>query len=168
MKVHQERVFKVPVDELRILLQKQYKVDLRGVDPYLDGDFIVFSVQMGSEHRQLASSPITDSIVEKKTTRRRKRRRKRNRIKTRGWKVIGQITNSRGLKANIYEPLVEGIIGLEITRSEQKKIIRQIMIGNGNHPSDESVEYHLDNTLEYILKMSRGKGGSNGGDEASI
>ena len=168
MKVHQERIFKVPVDELRILLQKQYRVDLSGVDPYLDGDFIVFSVQMGSEFHQLTTSPITESNVEKKRTRSRKRLRKRNRIKTRGWEVLGQITNSRGLKANIYEPFVEGLIGLEITRSEQKKIIRQIMIGNGNRPSDESVEYHLDNTIEYIYQNTKGNRDSNGGDETSI
>lgn len=156
MKVHEERVFKVPVDELRILLQKQYEVDLTGVDPYLDGEFIVFSVQMGSEFKQITSAPSTKAAIEKKRTRSRKRLRKRNRIKTRGWKVLGQITNSRGLKANIYEPFVEALRDMEITRSEQKKIIRQIMIGNGNNPTEESVDYHLDNTLEYLHQMDKG------------
>ena len=164
MKVQEERVFKVPVDELRMLLQNQYQVDLSGVFPYLDGEYIVFAIQMGSESASLSSSPITQSAVEKKRTRSRKRLRKRNRIKTRGWKVLGQITNSRGLKANVYEPFVEALRDLEITRSEQKKIVRQIMIGNGNNPSDESVEYHLDNTLEFIFQQEKGVAG----DEAGI
>ena len=157
MKVHEERVFKVPVDELRLLLQKQYQVDLSGINPYLDGEFIVFAIQLDSEKTVLKSSPSTEAVIEKKTTKSRKRLRKRNRIKTRGWKVLGQITNSKGLKANIYEPFVEALKGLEITRSEQKKIVRQIMIGNSNNPSDESVEYHLDNTLEYISQQERGR-----------
>ena len=156
MKVQEERVFKVPVDELRILLQNQYKIDLSGVSPYLDGEFIVFSIQMGSEYTSLTEIPETESIVEKKKTRSRKRLRKRNRIKTRGWKVLGQITNSRGLKANVYEPFVEALRDLEITRSVQKKIVRQIMIGNGNNPTDDSVEYHLDNTLEFIFQREKG------------
>ena len=155
MKVQEERVFKVPVDELRILLQNQYNVDLSGVSPYLDGEFIVFSIQMGSEYTSFTAIPETESTVEQKKSRSRKRLRKRNRIKTRGWKVLGQITNSRGLKANVYEPFVEALRDLEITRSEQKKIVRQIMIGNGNNPTDESVEYHLDNTLEFIFQQAK-------------
>jgi hypothetical protein len=155
MKVHEERVFKVPVDELRAVLKQRYQVDLTGVDPYLDAEYIVFSVQVGRDSHEVPISPSSESIVQKSTSRSRKRRRKRNRIKTRGWKVIGQVVNSRGLKANIYEPFVEALEGLEVPRSEQKRIVRQIMIRNGNKPSEESVEYHLDNTLQYIFQRTK-------------
>ena len=78
--------------------------------------------------------------------------RRRCRIKTRGWKVIAQIENTRGLKANIYEPFIFALEGKDFTRSEQRKIIYQIMMKNRNNPSEESVDYYLDNTLEYLAK----------------
>jgi len=63
--------------------------------------------------------------------------------------------NSKGLPANVYEPLVRALEGKEITRSEQKKLVRQLMVENGNDPSSESVEYFLENTLEYLRMRVR-------------
>jgi len=150
MKIHEERVFKVPVDEIRLILQKQYQVDLSGIDPYLEGEFIVFSIQMGREVKTISANPSSQTSVEVRTTKSRKRRRKRNRIKTRGWNIIDQITNSKGLKANVYEPFVEAIKDHELSKTDQKEKIKKIMIANNNKPTDESIEYHLNNTLEYL------------------
>ena len=66
--------------------------------------------------------------------------------------MIAKITNSNGLVANIYEPLMKALEGREITKSEQRKIVRQLLIANGNNPSEESVDYFMSNTLEYLAQ----------------
>src|SRR5437667_2193002 len=156
MKVQEERLFKIPIDEIRAMLQNQYGVDLNGVDPYLEEEHIVFAVRQNSESSVGESKPTRQLSAERKRGRARRRRRKRNRIKTRGWNVIAKITNSNGLVANIYEPLVKAIEGREVTKSEQRKIVRQLLIANGNDPSEESVDYFTSNTLEYLAQKKMG------------
>ncbi|HEX9429030.1 MAG TPA: hypothetical protein VF944_01500 [Candidatus Bathyarchaeia archaeon] len=180
MKVVEERVIRVPVDEIRLMIEKQCGVDLTGAEAYLDGDSLAFSVPIVT---QTASGSETDLPIrefrakldtsfdrpereglERKLNevpgvriekRARRRRRKRNRVRTRGWPVVERIMNSKGLPANVYEPLVRALEGKEITRSEQKKLVRQLMVENGNDPSSESVEYFLENTLEYLRMRVR-------------
>jgi hypothetical protein len=150
MKVQEERLFKIPIDEIRILLRAQYGVDLNGVEPYLENEHIVFAVQKDSESSTGELLPARQVAPERRRGAARRRRRKRNRIRTRGWNVVAKITNSTGLVANIYEPLVKALEGREVTKSEQRKIVRQLLISNGNDPSQESVEYFMNNTLEYL------------------
>lgn len=162
MKLQEERVFKISIDEIRAILKKQYNVDLSGIEPYLDENNIVFCmiVKDRSKPDVVIETSSTRIIDNKPKARRRKRRR--NRIKTRNWKVITKIKNSDGLTANIYEPIVTAIEGKEILKEEQRKIIRQIMLKNGNNPTEESVEYYLNNTLEYLSQKSKKGGGENG------
>ncbi len=179
MKVVEERIIRVPVDEIRAILREQYKIDLTGVEPYLDGDSLAFALPIVSETRaippgakDLASvgpAKIAQRAVERRLTelpgvtvesavrrkKARRRRRRRNRVKTRGWPIAARITNSKGLVANVYEPLVKALDGREVTRAEQKKVVRQLMVENGNDPSPESVEYFLDNTLEYLRTKAK-------------
>jgi len=54
------------------------------------------------------------------------------------------------LKANIYEPFVKALEGKELSKTEQRKIVKDIIISNGNDPNRESVDYMLENTLEYM------------------
>lgn len=152
MKVQEERLFKIPIDELRAALRAQYGVDLSGIEPYLDGDNIAFCLRL--EQKSAGPETIRPQVTtgERNRGRIRRRRRKRNRIKTRGWVVISKITNSKGLVANVYEPFVRALDGRQITKSEQRKIVRQIMIQNGNDPPEDSVDYFLENTLEYLAK----------------
>lgn len=164
MRTLQERQFRIPIDELRMVLKKQHGVDLAGVEPFIDGDQLVFSVVEGSalrpreEEVALASreKPELPSIH----ARRRHRRRRRNRIKTRGWKVVGRIMNSQGLTANVYEPFVQALKDIEGTRAEQRALVRRIMERNGNSPTADSIDYYLDNTLEYFRRQ-RGSTGAN-------
>jgi len=73
-------------------------------------------------------------------------------VKTRGWRVVDRITNSQGLRANIYEPFVVALRGEKGTRTEQRAIVREIMERNRNSPTSDSVDYYLDNTLEYLRR----------------
>lgn len=159
MRTHEERLFRVPVEELRALLQSQHGVNLSGVEPYIAGDYIVFAVQVSGDK----SSPLNlRTGAEARTVRPprgsgiRRTRRKRNRIKTRGWKIVGKIKNSKGLVANIYEPFVDALKDSALSRFDQRKLVRQIMIRNSNRPADESVDYYLENTLEYLSSRTSG------------
>lgn len=152
MKTQEERLFRVPIDELREVLRTQHGVDLSSVEPYIAGEYVVFALQLPAG-RTSSVGPKTDSALvapSERAQRARRTRRKRNRIKTRGWKVVGKIRNAQGLIANIYEPFYTALQGASLPRTEQRKLVRQIMISNTNQPSEASVEYYLQNTLEFI------------------
>jgi hypothetical protein len=155
MKTHEERLFRVPIDELREVLRTQHGVDLSSVEPYIAGQYVVFALQLpGGEP---SFEPTTGSAVVPSPNRGRgirRTRRKRNRIKTRGWKVVGRIQNAQGLVANIYEPFFTALHDSNLPRAEQRRLVRQIMVRNSNHPSEASVEYYLQNTLEFIKSKS--------------
>jgi hypothetical protein len=158
MKTHEERQFRIPIDELRSVLKKQHGVDLSGVEPFIEGEHLVFALQRASseptevEVPDMGGTPKPDFPPVRAA--RRQRRRKRNRVKTRGWRVIERITNSHGLRANIYEPFVVALRGEKGTRAEQRAVVRGIMERNGNSPTPESVDYFLDNTLEYLHRAA--------------
>jgi len=94
----------------------------------------------------------SDARLPKTRTRRRRTTRKRNRMKTRGWEVVARITNSKGQKCAIYKPFVEALQDTTITVEDQKKVVERILRSNRNRPSESSVQYFLENTLEYMRK----------------
>jgi hypothetical protein len=73
-------------------------------------------------------------------------------MKTRGWVPVGRIVNSKGQKCTIYKPFVDALQNQELTPEEQRKKVESILRANRNRPSEESVEYFLDNTLEYLKR----------------
>jgi len=90
--------------------------------------------------------------------RQRRRRRKRNRVRTAGWEIMAKITNSKGLRCNIYRPFYEALKGGEIGKREAALRVLEIMKKNRNpNPSSASVEYFLANTLEYIQVEQGGR-----------
>lgn len=149
MRVQEQRILKIPIDELRELLKKSHGVDLSGVEPFIEGEYLAFSLDV-AEGRVPHARLDTRSTVERRAPRARRRRKKRNRVRTRGWKVIAKIENSQGLTANIYEPFVKALGEKPLPKSEQRRVVRQIMVDNGNRPTDQSVEYFLTNTLQYM------------------
>jgi hypothetical protein len=155
MRVQEERVFRIPIDDLRAALKSAHGLDLTGVEPYIDGDSVVFAIKI----ERPIPTPKTESVtknakvtVEPAATRVRRRRRRRNRVKTRGWRVVGKIRNSTGLLANVYEPFVDIAKNTSLPKSELRKLARQVMVRNGNNPSEESIDYFLNNALEYLAR----------------
>jgi hypothetical protein len=128
-----------------------------GIEPYLDEDSIVFAVKVNPAEEQRAQTSSLPVQTATRPQRARRRRRRRNRIKTRGWKVVAKIRNSKGLVANVYEPMVQALEGRQVVRSEQRRVVRQLIVSNGNDPSEESVDYFLDNTLEYLAQKQSGE-----------
>ena len=94
---------------------------------------------------------LTNQMEEK---RRRRAKGKRNRMKTRGWPVIGRFVNSQGQTAVIYRPFVEALKEKRMTPTEQKAVVAQILRANGNRPSAGSIEYYWMNTVEYLRQQS--------------
>jgi hypothetical protein len=155
MRVQVERLIRIPIDELREALKKSHGIDVSGVEPYIDGESIVFLVRTrppGSTTSTELSPHVPVELAGSPSSRSRRRKRRRNRIKTRGWNVVGKITNSQGLSANIYEPFVKAAQESGLSRSELRKVVRQIMVRNGNDPAEDSIDYYLSNTLEFLEK----------------
>jgi len=64
--------------------------------------------------------------------------------------VAGRITNSKGQKCTIYKPFVDALQDTKLTVEEQKKLVERILRSNRNKPSEASIQYFLENTLEYL------------------
>lgn len=86
----------------------------------------------------------------------RRARKRRNRMRTRGWAVEGRITNSKGQTCAIYKPFVQELSDPNLDFDQQKKIVETILRSNKNKPSEESIRYYLDNTLEYLKTKGSG------------
>jgi hypothetical protein len=93
-----------------------------------------------------------NSQLSKDHVRKRRARRRRNRMKTRGWEVVARITNSKGQYCAIYKPFVEALQNPKLTIDEQRKAVETVLKSNRNRPAEASIQYFLDNTLEYLQK----------------
>lgn len=84
----------------------------------------------------------------------RRRSGSRNRMKTRGWNVVAKIQNSHGQTVAVYEPFVTALKGPKQPRRAMERIVEHILRSNGNDPKRSSIEYFLNNTLEFISSGS--------------
>jgi len=103
-------------------------------------------------HEEEMEELESNAGLPKTHTRKRRARRKRNRMKTRGWKVVARLTNSKGQKCAIYKPFVDALQDTKLTVEDQKKVVKRILRSNRNRPSESSIQYFLENTLEYLQK----------------
>ena len=127
-------------------------------DVSVDDTFLTF-VFAGSKSEPLGPSKLRgsphDDLVELERTSephaQRRRRRKRSRIRTAGWEVIAKFTNSKGLRCNIYKPIYEALSNPDLGEREAALAVREVIKKNRNpNPASASVQYFLQNTLEYI------------------
>jgi hypothetical protein len=96
------------------------------------------------------SEDTEESQADRNPRRKRRAHRKRNRMRTRGWEIVARITNSKGQNCAIYKPFVDALKNPELTADEQRKIVEKILRSNRNKPSEGSIQYYLENTLEYL------------------
>jgi hypothetical protein len=75
-------------------------------------------------------------------------------MKTKGWDVAGRMTNSKGQQCTIYKPFVDALSEAELTTEERKRLVEKILRSNRNRPFEGSIQYFLENTLEYLQKQS--------------
>ena len=138
-------IVKIPIAEIEQTVRAKHVLPKLLVDARIEEDTLIlcFSEESKSECREALLSQ--DNLAHK----RRRAHRKRNRMKTRGWEIVDRITNSKGQKCAIYKPFVDALSKPDLTIEEQKAAVTKILRSNRNRPSEESVRYFLENTLEY-------------------
>lgn len=143
-------IVKIPLLEIVESLREKHVLPSELADAHIEGDNLVLSFKQATSDTVEVDEPEVVLSVAQRTHRKRRLRKKRNRMKTRGWAVVARITNSKGQKCSIYKPFVDALGKEELTVEEQKKKVESILKANRNKPSSESVEYFLNNTLEYL------------------
>ena len=139
------KIIKVPITEIEAWLREKYSLPSELTDIRLEEKILIISFT--ENEKPLKEIDLTQV---KTVAARRKSPKKRNRMKTRGWLALTRITNSKGQKCTIYQPFVEALEKPNLTYEEQKQVVERILKSNKNKPSDESILYFLENTLEYI------------------
>ena len=139
------KIIKIPIVEIEGWLREKYSLPSTLADIRLEEKILIISfIDNENPLKEIDSQQI------KKVTTKRKSPKKRNRMKTRGWLAVARITNSKGQQCTIYKPFVEALEKPNLTLEEQKQIVERILKSNKNKPSDESIQYYLENTLEYL------------------
>jgi hypothetical protein len=147
---------KIPVSEISASLKKKHNLADAFSDVRIEGDCIVFYFSKNSEQANYANPDVKMSEVESerietvvKLQRKRRAKKKRNRMKTSGWSVVAKIQNSLGQTCIIYRPFVDALKE-KIPRTQQRKLVEQILRSKGNKPSEASINYFMENTLQYL------------------
>lgn len=141
---------KVPLSEVEEWIRSKYTLPEILSDFRIDGENLVLCF---TESRESEEQP--DLTPAKKRSIRRRSRKKRNRMKTRGWEIIDRITNSKGQRCAIYKPFVDALQNTTLSKEEQKEVVKRILRKNRNRPSETSIQYFLENTLEYLEKTEQ-------------
>lgn len=143
-------IVRVPVKEVEESLRAKHALPRFLSEVRVDGDTLVF--YFSGELEPLVTTEPGPHLIGNR--RRRRARRKRNRMKTRGWDVVGRMTNSKGQQCTIYKPFVEALRVTDLGYEAQKAAVEKILKSNRNKPSETSIQYFLENTLEYLRRQT--------------
>jgi hypothetical protein len=138
---------KIPLSQIEQSVRTKHSLPDSLVDVRLEADSLV--LYFGQKPR---SAPTENSLQDSEMVqvkRRRRARRKRNRMRTRGWEIVGSMTNSKGQRCTIYKPFVEALRE-PMPHADQRLTVAKILRANKNRPSETSIAYFLENTLEYL------------------
>jgi hypothetical protein len=136
---------KIPIRDIENWIREKHDLPSVLLEYRLEEDNLMLYFH---EEKKVESELVTSSS--QVSGRKRRRSRKRNRMKTRGWETVARITNSKGQKCTIYKPFVDALQNQKLTVEEQKEAVVGILKSNKNKPSEESIQYFLENTLEYL------------------
>lgn len=142
---------KIPIMEIVEWIRTKHVLPKVLTDFRIDEKALVLCFSDEPVFERSLESPLAASLNPK----RRRAHRKRNRMKTRGWLMVGRITNAKGQKCTIYKPFADALQDPKLTVEDQKKIVEKILRSNRNRPSDASVRYFLENTLEYLSTVRK-------------
>jgi len=138
---------KIPLSQIEQSVRSKHSLPEALVDVRLEADSLV--LYFAEKPKVQAKETFTESPSITRTKRRRRAHRKRNRMKTRGWEIVDSIVNSKGQKCAIYKPFVEAL-KQPMPLANQKLVVAKILKSNSNRPSETSIMYFLENTLEYL------------------
>src|SRR5436309_1123307 len=113
------------------MLRKKHHISETFTEVRLEDDFLAFYFVRPSgsmdESRETQNVTGTVSVIRNATAKRRRARKRRNRMKTRGWPVVGKITNKRGQTAVIYKPLADVLSEQGLSKREQRESVERIL-----------------------------------------
>jgi hypothetical protein len=154
-------IVRIPLEEIEESVRSKHVLPKFLADVHIEESFLVLTF----EDELIAEEEMTEPSSQEPGKRRRRSRKKRNRMKTRGWSVVARITNSKGQKCTIYKPFVDALDNMKLTTEEQKKLVERILRTNRNKPSEDSIQYFLENTLEYLRQKRLTSDRSSGENE---
>jgi hypothetical protein len=137
---------KIPITEIEKSLRAKHILPKALIDFRIDGDALILYFRNEPESRKEGTLVSSYDVVRRK----RRAHRKRNRMKTRGWEKVASFVNSKGQPCTIYKPFVDALRDSRLTFEGQKALVARILKSNRNKPSAASVQYFLENTLEYL------------------
>jgi len=143
-------IVRIPLSEIADSLKSKHSLPSKMTEARIEGDNLVLS--FSEEEQEIIENEGAPSLTTSPLPLQRKRRtrKKRNRMRTRGWSVVARITNSKGQECSIYKPFVEALQNQELTPEDQRKKVESILRANRNKPSEDSIQYFLNNTLEFL------------------
>ncbi|SRR6266571_5804489 len=164
---HIATVVRVPLEEIVQAIKQRNHI----TDPFdevrVEDDCLTFYFSRERGGPAVVLTPAISRIervsVEELPTPKRSRRRarkRRNRMKTRGWDVVTKIVTPKGQTAVVYKPFVEALSEPGLSVREKRSRVQGILRANSNKPSPGSVDYFLENTLQYLASRDVAEAGS--------
>ena len=144
-------VVKIPVTEIEEWIRTKHVLPKFLTNFSIEANALVLYFRKTPDLEEQFASPKTGTSV----PRRRRARRKRNRMKTRGWQVVARMANSKGQECSIYKPFVDALRDRRLPPEEQRRVVERILRSNRNRPSEISIQYFLENTIEYLQNQDR-------------
>jgi hypothetical protein len=142
---------RIPIHEIEEMIRRKHVLPSTMVDVQLESDFLVLYFSDKSKDVAVnVSAQVPASLLIKK--RKRRAYRRRHRTKTRGWGIVTRMTNKKGQTCAIYKPFVDAL-SRPLSPEEQRAIVIKILKSNGNKPSETTVNYFLENTVEYLTSI---------------
>jgi hypothetical protein len=142
-------VVKIPLLEIEEQIREKHVLPKNLIDTKIqDNALLLYFGNVKPKEPILPPIPIAQPAKPKPV-------QKHYRTKTRGWKKIVTIINSKGRKCAIYKPFVNSLNDRDLTLEEQRIVVQKILESNGNIPSKETIQYFLDSTLEYIASQRK-------------
>jgi len=138
---------KIPISQIEQQVRSKHTLPETLIDARLEADSLV--LYFAEKPRVQITEDIAPTSIVTQTRRRRRAHRKRNRMRTRGWEVVDHIVNSKGQKCAIYKPFID-VLKQPMNSADQRSAVAKILKSNDNRPSETSIGYFLENTLEYL------------------
>lgn len=145
---------RIPISEIEQMIRTKHILPKTMIDVRLESDSLVLYF---SDKERIDSPDVTSAVMHANVTskkRRRNARRRRNRTKTRGWEIVARMTNKKGQICAIYKPFAEALSS-PLSPTDQKTVVTKILRSNGNKPSEATINYFLENTLEYLANKNK-------------
>ena len=142
---------RIPINDIERMVRSKHTLPNALVDVRIHGDNLLLYFTEKNKTDSSTDTAVSLSPAKPEQRRRRRSRHRRNRMKTRGWDIVSRTVNRKGQACTIYKPFVEAL-SKPLSTEEQKAIVTRILKSNGNRPSETSISYFLENTLEYLSR----------------